>query len=66
MVSGGVGGQLHGIGYAIYALVFFVNPEWMGPIGDIQIAIQVVSMTSITAAALLIPYWLSQKYPYNE
>jgi hypothetical protein len=61
MLTAGLASQLLGIGFAIDAFVFHTNPETM-----IQIVVEIVYLSIILAASYFIPYWLSQKYPYNE
>jgi hypothetical protein len=66
MLAAGLAAQILGIGCALYALLFFINPNPMDNLGMIKVVIEVVSLVLILIASYGIPFWFVQKYPYQE
>ena len=66
MFALGLASQLMGIGFAIFGLVFYANPALVMLSGLNRVVAEMVSLCAVLLASYVIPYWLAQKYPYNE
>jgi len=66
MFALGLVSQLMGIGFAIFGLVFYTNPDLVMLSGLNRVVAEMVSLGAVLLASYVIPYWLTQKYPYNE
>lgn len=66
MFALGLANQLMGIGLAIFGLVYYANPDLVMLSGLNRVIAEMVSLGAVLLASYVIPYWLAQKYPYNE
>ncbi|MCG2786962.1 MAG: hypothetical protein L6461_17870 [Anaerolineae bacterium] len=66
MFALGLASQLMGIGFAIFGLVFYANPDLVILSGLNRVVAEMVSLCAVLLASYIISYWLAQKYPYNE